>query len=287
MASTVSEPSDVDKSISVIESIVRRRVFVGIVTAVVAALALVLAFIMTPTYRSTVMFSVVAENDQLDLGRITRQVPIAALAGFLGSPRGRSREEALAVLRSREFTERFIREHGLLPRMFEKRWEPERKAWKSEEDAPEPGEAYRFFDRKVRHITEDRVTGIVTLTVDWRDRAEASAWANALISDSDRRLRELDMAEATRSQRYLEQEMGRTNIVELETALARLMEEQIKRAMFAKVREQFAFKVIDPAVPADADDFVKPNRLAMLLVGAMLGFALGAGLAVVQDIRGR
>jgi uncharacterized protein involved in exopolysaccharide biosynthesis len=41
--------------------------------------------------------------------------------------------------------------------------------------------------------------------------------------------------------------------------------------MFARVRAQYAFKVIDPAYVPDADKYVRPKRLAMILIGALAG----------------
>jgi uncharacterized protein involved in exopolysaccharide biosynthesis len=92
-------------------------------------------------------------------------------------------------------------------------------------------------------------------------------------------LRQRAIDEAQASIDFLNAELTETSVVELRQALYRLLENQIKTVMFAKVRDQYAFKVIDPAVAPDADDVVRPRKRAMILLGAVFGGV--AGLLVV------
>ena len=68
--------------------------------------------------------------------------------------------------------------------------------------------------------------------------------------------------------------------METRSAINRLIETQINRRMMANVTEQFAFRVVDRAVPADLSDRVRPRRTVMVLVGGSLG-GLIAGVLVL------
>ena len=46
--------------------------------------------------------------------------------------------------------------------------------------------------------------------------------------------------------------------------------------MLAAVTPEFAFRVIDRAVPSDKDDPHFPNKFLMLLAGPIVGFVIGA-----------
>ena len=50
--------------------------------------------------------------------------------------------------------------------------------------------------------------------------------------------------------------------------------------MLARARDQYSFRVIDPAVVPDADQFVAPNRALIIFLGALAGFLLGVVMAM-------
>jgi uncharacterized protein involved in exopolysaccharide biosynthesis len=61
------------------------------------------------------------------------------------------------------------------------------------------------------------------------------------------------------------------------------MEEQVKSVMLANVREEFALRVIDPAVVPELDKEVRPQRVLIMVIGIILGLVLGALLAFVRE----
>jgi LPS O-antigen subunit length determinant protein (WzzB/FepE family) len=85
--------------------------------------------------------------------------------------------------------------------------------------------------------------------------------------------------EATSSLEFLDRELAKASTVEIRSAMFQLVEAQKKQQMLATVREDYIFRIIDPAVAADQDRFVKPKRA---LIAAACGFAGGIlGIAVV------
>ena len=64
--------------------------------------------------------------------------------------------------------------------MFPGKWDAEKKKWKDRNDVPTDWEAFRMFDKNIRLVSVDRKSGLVTLTIDWKDPALAAAWANSL-----------------------------------------------------------------------------------------------------------
>lgn len=288
MKPELSDPRPMlDEQLDVLSALILRWRFVTLTALICALLAAAAGWLMTPIYRAQVLFSVSSEEEQNELTRLVGSVSsFATLAGLGTALTASRREESLAVLRSREFTEGFIRDNNLLPVIFEDRWDARTQRW-SDEDVPSLWEANRIFDQDIRTIREDKITGLVTLSIDWHDPAVASQWANELVQRADKLLRQLDISEAERSLKYLEAEADKTSVVGIQQAIYRLTEEQIKRIMLAKVRDEFAFKIIDPSAPPDEDDFVKPNRPAFVLVGLLLGLLLGGMGAVLLTGRSK
>ena len=100
-------------------------------------------------------------------------------------------------------------------------------------------------------------------------------------------IRNKTIEESRRSIVYLNEQLAKTDAQGVEQAIYGLMEEQLNRIMYANVRDEYAFKVIDPAFAADLDAFVKPNRSLIAALGMFFGGVLGLLIAVVMFRRGR
>jgi uncharacterized protein involved in exopolysaccharide biosynthesis len=249
-------------------------------------LAVAYTLIATPIFRANTILAPASQDSGLDIGSALGQLGgIAAMAGIGGS-RGAETEEALAVLRSREFTERFIREHQLLPRLYPHLWDAQGAKWTvPQNEQPTYSRAYRMFHNRIRAVDQDKKTGLITLSIDWRNRVEAADWANLLIAQLNAEMRKRAMAKAVTSLGFLERELKATVAVETREAISRLMESQIKQRMLANVTEEYAFRVVDRALPPDADDPVKPRKLAIIAGGLFAGFFFGVAFALWRHWR--
>jgi uncharacterized protein involved in exopolysaccharide biosynthesis len=263
----------------------RRWRFAGTVAVFVVGAATV-AFLMTPVYRSTTIL-VPAEVETSGMGSLLGGLGelggLAALAGLdLGST-GNPTVESLAVLRSRSFTEAFIRDRDLLPLLFDGDWNADDKRWHDPENPPSMADGYKYFDERVRTVTQDARTGIVTVHVDWRDPEVSAEWANVLVDRLNAEMRSRAIERTNASVRFLEEELVNTTIVDTRTAISRLMETQINQRMLANVTKEYAFRVIDRALPADDDDPVRPRKLLIVVMAAAAG--LLAGILLVLATR--
>ena len=237
-----------------------------------------IAFTMTPIYRATIVLVPAAADRGADVvGSVTSSLSgLASVAGLSLGPRDAGTEEALAVLESHEFTEKFISEKNLIPKLFAGSWDAANGRWKvGPEKQPTTGKAYKAFDKKIRTVTEDPKTGLVTLQIDWIDRNEAAEWANELVQRLNDEMRERAITKADASMSFLSKESQTTSTVEVQTAINRLIESTVKQRMLAHVTHDYSFRVVDRAIAPDRDDIVKPQKPLLLLVGALLGLIVG------------
>jgi uncharacterized protein involved in exopolysaccharide biosynthesis len=264
----------------------RRRWLMLACVLLATGLATAAAFVMKPKYLvEVVMIPVKADDARSALSSVVGQLGgLASLAGAALSGGG-NKDENIEYLRSYDFAARFIEEENLLPILFAKKWDAQNGRWNVDdpEDVPTVSDGVRLLDR-IRNVQEERRTGLVTLSLKWRDRELAARWANLMVERVNRDLRARAIAEAQASIDYLNTELAKTGVVELRESLYRLYENQVKTIMFAKVRSQYAFKVIDPAFVPDADRFVQPKRIPMILIGAVGGL-LGGFLLVAFLLR--
>ena len=117
----------------------------------------------------------------------------------------------------------------------------------------------------------------------WSDPELAAKWANDMVASANARLREKAIEESQRSIEYLKREGEKTNVVAVQEAIGKLTEEQVKSVMLANVRDEYAFKVIDPAVMPEYRDIVRPRRALMLALGLVMGSLFGMMVAFGRE----
>jgi uncharacterized protein involved in exopolysaccharide biosynthesis len=252
----------------------------------------VVAFMSTPAYRAEVLLAPATTdtNGASTLSRLADQLaPLSGLVGGDSSSGGLTSPAArIATLRSRHLTESFIRDRNLLPVLFPEEWDAERKSWRVSGGSPQMPtleQAFKLFDEEIRGVSEDRRSGLVTLSVEWRDREAAASWANDLVARVNEYLRTRAISEAQRSIAFLEAELKKTGVVERQQIIYRLVESKTSEIMMANARKEFAFVIVDPAVPADLGNYVRPRRVLLIGLGLILGLLAGAAYASIRWMR--
>jgi uncharacterized protein involved in exopolysaccharide biosynthesis len=249
-----------------------------------AVLAVAASFLITPDFRAQVVLSPVGSSSGSGLATLAGQFGgLASLAGInLGAEDNVA--ESIAILKSRALTARFIRERNLLPVIFYDDWDAKLGAWAIDDpkDIPTIARGVERFDKSIRNVNQDVETGLVTLTVDWRDPVLARDWAQALVAEVNADMRGRAIEQSKRNIEFLKGQIGSTDEVELRSAVFGVMESEMKNAMLAAVRTDFAFDVIDPAVVPERPFW--PNRILFAVVGFFLGGL--AGVATVLLRRG-
>jgi len=262
----------------------RYRILVLGAMLLAALLAYVTALLMTPVYRAEVLIAPVTDLDEGDryLSPFKDFGNIAALAGINLDRRDR-KSESIATLKSRKFSEQFIQDNNLDRLLFSDLWDEKQQRWAVSEDADRPTswDIYTLFDKHVRRIRENRSTGLVTLSIDWKDPEAAAQWANQLVSSANATLRQQTVEASNQAIAYLQEQLGRTSVVELQQTLHRLIEVEMKKTILANINEEFAFKVIDPAtVPQEP---LKPKVAMMVILSTIVGLMLGIILALTLN----
>jgi uncharacterized protein involved in exopolysaccharide biosynthesis len=207
---------------------------------------------------------------------------LASLAGLSGSGDSK-KSESLAVLQSEALTERYIQANNLLPVLYPNKWDPQNMRWKDirPEGVPTPWKANQYFKKNVRVVSIDAKTGLVTLTITWNNPVIAAKWANDLVKMANDYLRNNAIAESERNIAYLNDEAAKTNVVEVRQAIYAILRDEINKAMLARGSEQYAFRILDPAVAPERPS--SPLLLNWLLLGMFGGLLLAVSAVLVRS----
>jgi len=160
------------------------------------------------------------------------------------------------------------------------------KTWTREVDPPQtavpsPQEAYRKFREAVLSVTQDKLTGFVTISVNHYSPVIAKQWVDWMVEDINSTVVRQDVFEAEQAIKYLEEQIKATSLAELQSVFFKLIEEQTKTVMLAKVSSEYMFRTIDPAIAPELK--TRPRRKLIVILGFILGGSIG--LLVVVSTR--
>lgn len=279
---------------------------IGGITAFAAVTAVAIALWLPNVYRAEALLAPNSQEGGGALSKLAAQYGgLASLAGInLGGGAADKTGLGLEVLKSRKFVSEFITGHDILvdlmaargrdretgqleidPDLYDvtsAKWVREVKPPKK--TIPSLQEAYEEFS-EILSVSQDKETGFVTLAVEHYSPDVAKQWVDWLVQDLNATMMRQDVAEAEQSIAYLNKQIEATSVAELQNVFFRLIEEQTKTVMLAKVTEEYLLKTLDPAVAPEKK--AKPKRALIAVLGTMLGGFLGVVIVLVRSSLGK
>lgn len=271
------------------------------ITALFAVASVFYAISQPNIYKSEALLAPAEEQQGGGLSALAGQFGgLASLAGVnLGGGTSNKAQLAIEVLKSRQFTSDFIQKHNILTDlMAAESWDmqtntviydseiydAENNKWVREVKAPfkpKPSmqEAYKEFS-EILAASTDKETGMVKISIEHVSPYVAQQWVDWLIKDINQTMKQRDVQEALKSTDFLTQQLEQTKIADIRAVLYKLVEEQTKTIMFAKVRDEYVFKTIDAALVPE--EKFKPKRALICVLGVLLGGMLSVMIVLIR-----
>jgi uncharacterized protein involved in exopolysaccharide biosynthesis len=248
------------------------KTIVGI-TILCTGLAVAYALYAPEVFKAETLLVPAQEENSGASSALSQFGGLAAMAG-ISIPSDSNVEQVVATLNSRKFLRTYINQNKLIPVLFEEIWDADNQAWMvpSVEDEPTEQKAIESF-KDCLSVDEDKKSGLITLSISWKDPQVAAQWANDLVKQLNEQLREQAIADSRKRVGYLEQELAKTTLQDMRAVLYNLLESEKQKAMLANVNEDFALEVIDPAVAPETRE--KPKRKLIVALGGVCGGFLG------------
>lgn len=251
--------SDEVDMISLLRVVWEARYFVIVVTALAALFSVYLA--MTATAKFSAHTVVMPATSSASNSGSTLASQFGSLAGIAGIDLNTTNNsDNLVVLKSRVLVESFITKFDLIELL------------KGERDSLTLWFAVREFQEEILSFLDNDETGSTTVTILWKDPETAARWANNFVALANETIRSRATAEAQNNVDYLNSQIGTTNIAEFKRVLYNLIEIETKTLMLANVRNEYAFSIVDRAVPAEIRS--TPKRKLLVFTGTAIGVLL-------------
>lgn len=272
-----------------------------------ALCGLLVALSLSNEYRVSTTLAAPEANGKGGLSALAGSLGgLAAMAGVSLPGGGGNTAVALADLQSNQLLGRFIREENIKPLLFSGAWDAETQQWlprpapglvkgallaiiddpyqRAEAGRPtlEPSdaEAVEFFRKEVLAVSQDKKTELVTVSITWRDPAQAAVWLNKLVQRLNVHTRKHMMEDADKSLAYLQAELMRTQEMGVRQSMYSLMEAKLNGRMMASVTEEVAFRVIDPPVVPNVP--ASPQRALIVFLAMVLGGMVAGAVILVR-----
>lgn len=248
---------------------------IGAVALVFAIAANIGTRFMQRAYMSSISMLSAQEDNDTAVQRVTSQLgAVAGLLGVGGQGGRRDVNESLATLRSRSLVGDFLKAEGFLDDIYDL-FGPEALAGLSEDDRLQA--AISYFQDNVLTVAYDTRTSLMVVSMTWIDRHVAAKLANDYIAFANEAMRQRAIASARNRIEFLHKAADDAATVDLRQAIYRLVETQVNAEMMAQTKPDYAFLIMDPAVPSGVGGYVRPQKWLLTVIAGMFGGGLAFG----------
>ena len=283
------------------------RRMIAWLTAGVVVLTVVVSLLMTNMYKAEAVIVPVSKEGAGSSG--TMALLASQLGGLPGIalPGGSSAAEIVNLLKSNIVREKLISRYNLLPVLFPDDWDAERKRWKAEEGGfsfsfkylnpmywvsqvttllrptppgstkktpgvPDVWDGLRALEKMIE-VKQNVKENSITVSAQFDDHVMAARLVEYLLTTLTDHMSAEARRVAQTNQKYLESQLATASDPFIKQKIYNLIAQQIETSMMAEVKENFAFKVLDP--PKAPDKKFKPKRALMAVLAFVTALFLG------------
>ncbi len=239
------------------------------------------SFFFPDIYKSNAILSP-AESLQ---GNIQNEI---SSLSFLGVPfpnaSSNKVDVALEKLKSLDFFKKLVDKHQLLPSLIAvDYWDKKTKSLiydnslfdsKSSEWLGETlsyQNAHKQFLKNLK-TNISPLNGLVEISYEHLSPIEAKKWLELIIKEINLDLKQREIIKAQNSLEYLRKEAVKTSFVEVQNAISKLSEEQMKSIMLASTTEEFVFELVSSPYIAEKPFWPKRNLIFFLTLFSSFSF---------------
>jgi uncharacterized protein involved in exopolysaccharide biosynthesis len=229
----------------------KRRYFIILLVALAVLVTAAASVIMTPTFESKALISPVSQAQE------SASVSFLAAQFGITPPTPTSLSEINNLLNSNILREKILKKYDLLPILIKeeilKKMSENEKTW----------EGIRRLRDSVK-ITPRVKESILEVSAQFRDPKLAAQVVGYFLTELTEHMSAEVKRVAGTNKMYLESQIDKTADPFIRGKIYGLIAQQIEKSMMAEVKENFAFKVLDP--PRVPDKRSSPRRTQMVIL---------------------
>jgi uncharacterized protein involved in exopolysaccharide biosynthesis len=260
--------SDEINLLDYLKVILKHKKLIIIIVAIAVAVTAVKALLTAPVYEAKAVIAPASQqNAPSGMSLLAAQFGVAA-------PASANVPEIVNLLNSNILREKIIKSHNLLAVFFEK----DSLNKKSENERVWAGLRFLQGVMKVNFKQKDN---IIELSIQFKDPQMAAEILNYTLTELNNHMSTEAKRVADTNKKYLESLLNDTADPFIKNKIYNIIAQQIEQSMMAEVKENLAFKVIDP--PRVPDKRIKPERRRMVMFSFMTSLFFGIFAAFLKE----
>ena len=275
------------------------RVKIAAITAIFAIASVVYALSMPNQYKATVLLSPTQSSSGVGMSSALGDLGgLASLAGVsLGGGVGEGKL-AQEIMQSWSFIEDFIEDNNLAVGAYaavgwdrssnqievnNDLYDVSKNQWLVEDNhsgkfgPPSSWKLFKAFSN-ILSVSEDKKTGLVEVSIEYYSPLIAKQWLDLYVAAINTHMQKREMAKVSRNVEYLQAQIKKTSIAEMQDVFYTIIQEQIKNKMLAEASPEFAFDSVGPSMVPEEKS--RPKRALICIWGTLLGGMLSVLLVL-------
>jgi LPS O-antigen subunit length determinant protein (WzzB/FepE family) len=278
------------------------RIKIIAITAVFAIASVIYALSIPNQYKATVLLSPAQSSSGGGLAAALGDLGgLASLAGVsLGGAGGSEGQLAQEIMQSWSFVEGFIDDNNLAVGVYAAAgwdrssneielnsglYDVSKSQWLIENSRTGelgPPNSWTLFQAfsEMLSVSVVKTSGLVEVSIEYYSPHLAKQWLDLYVAAINAHMQQREMARVTRNIEYLQIQIKKTSIAEMQEVFYTIIEEQIKNKMLAEASPEFAFDAVSPSMVPEVKS--QPKRALICILGTLLGGMLSALVVAVS-----
>jgi uncharacterized protein involved in exopolysaccharide biosynthesis len=276
-----------------------QKITVIVVSLIFAFAASIYAISIPNQYTATVVLAPSQSESGGLSGALGQLGGLASLAGVnIGSNESSEAQIAQQIMISWDFIDKFIRKNKLEKEIYavngwdsesnllvlnERVYDVVNKSWVIRDGdivrAPTSWELYKAF-REMLNVVEDKKTGLVSVSIEYYSPLLAKAWLDMYLRSINIHMQQRQIVKVTRNIAYLEKQIEKTSIAEMQGVFYTIIEGQIKSKMLAEASPDYTFATVNPSMVPEEKS--KPQRALLVILCFIFGAILSLAWVLIK-----
>jgi LPS O-antigen subunit length determinant protein (WzzB/FepE family) len=260
------------------------------ITAVFAVVSVIYALSVPNQYKASALLAPAQQQSGGLSGALGQLGGLASLAGVsIGGGESSEAQVAQEIMKSWSFIEGFIADNDLAVEVYAAEgWSRESnqlkfdndvyavktKTWLVENDnigRLGPPTSWQLFEKfsEMLAVSEDKKSGLISISIEYYSPQIAKQWLDLYILSINKHMQARQVVKVSNNIEYLEAQIEKTSITEMQEVFYTIIEEQIKSQMLAEASPDYAFVAVSPSMVPEKKS--QPKRALICILGTLLG----------------
>ena len=270
------------------------------ITAMFAVASVIYALSVPNQYKATALLAP-AQSDGGGLsGALGQLGGLASLAGVsLGGGESGEAQIAQEIMKSWSYIEGFIADNNIAVEVYAAEgwskgsntlqinndaYDAETAEWLLEDESgaiklPSSWQLFQAFSGMLS-VSEDKKSGLVSVSIEYYSPQIAKQWVDMYIESINRFMQQRQIDKVTRNINYLQEQIEKTAIAEMQEVFYTIIEEQTKNKMLAEASPDYVFVAVGPSMVPELKS--QPKRALTCILGTLLGGMLSVLLVLIM-----